>query len=270
MRRAVIVVCSALANLCAINAASADEPAMNEAAVLSVKSGDMIVQQRDGMWRAVKVLAVDNWGDGTQAAHCMSYAPTPTKPTPESLMGEKVHVWHVPINARTFRSGWQLIGNKSPSARELAGFHEYLKRTDFPRYLTVTGKDVDTIIAAANGHYKRANSLGNSGKPREALIEYDKAIELFPLFYEAIDNQAFTYMELGEFETALKAFEDSLRVNPNGVTAFFSRGECLLKLGHLERAEAVFEEGIVKFPEQRDLFARFREVVRSQRQIQSR
>lgn len=73
MRRAVIVVCSALAGLCAINAASADERAIKEAAMLSVKSGDMIVQQREGMWTAVKVLAVDNWAAGAQAAHCMSY-----------------------------------------------------------------------------------------------------------------------------------------------------------------------------------------------------
>lgn len=270
MRRVVIAVCSVFANLFATSVSSAAEPTMKEAAMLNVKLGDMIVQQREGTWTAFKVLAVDNWADGTHTAHCMAYEPTAIEPTPEALKGGKVRAWHVPIDARTFRDGWQLISNELPSAHELVGFHEYLRLTDFPRYLTVTGKDVDTIIGAANEHYKRAYALGDAGKRREAIIEYDKAIDLFPLFYEAIDNRAFTYMELGDLNTALKDFEESLRINPIGVTAFFSRGECLLKLGHLERAEAVFEEGISKFPEQRDLFTRFREVVRSQRRVQPR
>ena len=75
----------------------------------------------------------------------------------------------------------------------------------------------------------------------------DNAVDLFPLFYEAIDNRAFTYMELGKVAEALQDFETSLEVNPDGEAAFFSRGECLMKLGQLLAAEAVFQEGQTKF-----------------------
>lgn len=64
-------------------------------------------------------------------------------------------------------------------------------------------------------------------------------------------------MEFGDYATALMGFEDSLRVNPNGNSAFFSRGECLLRLGRLEEAQQVFEEGRERFPEHREMYVRY-------------
>ena len=72
-------------------------------------------------------------------------------------------------------------------------------------------------------------------------------------------------MELGRYDRALQDFERSLQVNPDGTAAFFSRGECLMQLGQLEAAEAVFEQGLARFPEQRDLFAEFLHRVRGLR-----
>jgi tetratricopeptide (TPR) repeat protein len=70
-------------------------------------------------------------------------------------------------------------------------------------------------------------------------------------------------MELGKFEEALLDFEASLRINPGSMSAFFSRGECLMKLGQSSAAEAVFKEGQTRFPEERALFTQFLEQVRA-------
>lgn len=229
---------------------------------LTVGPGDIIVQKDENGWTAIKILAVDPWPDGTAAAHCLTYKSVLAKPTIHSLGRAEVLVWHAPIDAGSFSRGWERLGNHAPSKEELDGFVEYLKLTDFPRYVAFTSQDSKEIVRKANEHYQRAYALGNQDKRLEAIAEYSKAVELFPLFYEAIDNRAFTFMELGKIREALSDFEQSLRVNPDGVAAFFSRGECLMKLGDFKAAGAVFREGQSRFPEQRPMFTNFLEQVR--------
>jgi tetratricopeptide (TPR) repeat protein len=230
---------------------------------LAVRPGDVIVKKDGDGWKAIKILAVDQWPDGSAAAHCLMYKSVLTKPTMRSLEQAAVLAWHAPIDAGSFGHGWERLGNQLPSKEELIGFVEYLKLTDFPRYVAFTGQDSKEIVRKANEHYQRAYVLGSQDKRVEAIAEYSKAIELFPLYYEAIDNRAFTFMELGKIHEALGDFEQSLRVNPNGVAAFFSKGECLMKLGDLKAAEAIFHEGQSRFPEQRAMFANFLEQVRA-------
>jgi tetratricopeptide (TPR) repeat protein len=229
----------------------------------AVNAGDLIVKDDANGWLAVRILAVDTWPDGSATAHCLTYKSVASKPTVDTFRGLPVLIWHAPIDARSFHQDWERIGNQAPLREELVGFFEYLKRTDFPRYLAVTGQDAKEIVGQANEHYRRACALGDQGKRAEAIAEYSQAIDLFPLFYEAIDNRAFTYMELGKLRDALRDFEESLQVNPSRMAAFFSRGECLMKLGELEAAEAVFHEGLSRFPEQRATFAQFLERVRA-------
>ncbi|WP_426713553.1 tetratricopeptide repeat protein [Chromobacterium violaceum] len=190
---------------------------------LVVKRGDLIIQKDGKGWSAIKILAVDPWPDGTATAHCLTYKSVQSKPTIELLKNAAVLVWHAPIDAASFGRGWERIGNKAPSKEELIGFAEYLKLTDFPRYISFTGQDAQDIVRKANEHYKRAYELGEQGKRVESIAEYDRAIDLFPRFYEAIDNRAFTYMELGQIRDALHDFEQSLRINPNGMSAFFQK-----------------------------------------------
>lgn len=228
-----------------------------------LKPGDIIVQPEKNGWAAIKILAIDQLADGTAAAHCLTYNPVPDKPTVASLKLATVMIWHAPIDAASFSTGWERIGNQAPTQRDLAGFIEYLKLTDFPRYITFTGQASKAIMSKARDHYIRANALADQGKREQAITVYGEAIALFPLFYEAIDNRAFTYMELGKNREALNDFEQSLRVYPNGMAAFFSKGECLMKLGELKAAEAIFREGQNRFPEKRAMFAQFLERVQA-------
>ncbi len=260
MFKAIFIILAAIVSALCIASAHAEDPSSKG---LGVKPGDLIVQRGNDGWAVMKILSVDAWPDGTSVAHCLTYLPMPSKPTVESLKKANVRIWHAPINAGSFSTGWELIGNQAPSKDDLVGFIEYLKLTDFPRYISFTGQDSKEIVRKANEHYKRAYALGDQGRRKEAIAEYSEAIDIFPLFYEAIDNRAFTYMELGKFEEALRDFEQSFRVNPAGVTAFFSKGECLMKLGQLKAAESVFQEGLTRFPEQRAMFQKFLDRVRA-------
>src|SRR5262245_17527665 len=232
---------------------------------LKVIPGDIIAQQDGPIWRIVKVLEVDPFPDGTLTAHCLTYNDSTTQPTAASVCALGIRVWHAPILTSSFGTGWDRISNQPVSKAELVGFTEYLKLTDFPRYISVTGQDANEIVRKANEHYSRASHLAERGQRSEAIEEYTRAIDRFPVFYEAIDNRGFTYMELGKYKDALVDFESSLRVNPNGMAAFFSRGECLLRLGQFGQAEAIFQQGLTRFPEQRTTFERFLQLARSKR-----
>jgi len=262
MFRTIITRCAIVISALGTSAAHADESS-KEKQKLMVKPGDLIIRQEKNGWAVIKILAVDPWPDGSSAVHCLTYNPIPSKPTIESLKQATVRVWHTPIDAGSFNEGWEKIGNQSPTKHELVGFVEYVKLTDFPRYVAFTGQDSKEIVRKANEHYQRAYALGDQGKRTEAITEYGRAIELFPLFYEAIDNRAFTYMELGKNREALSDFEQSLQVNPNGLAAFFSKGECLMKLGKLKAAETIFQEGQCRFPEKRAMFTKVLERVRA-------
>ena len=69
-----------------------------------------------------------------------------------------VRIWHVPIDANSFKD-WELVGNQAPLKDEFSGFIEYLKLTDFPRYVSFTGQDSGKIVRKANEHYQEAYAL---------------------------------------------------------------------------------------------------------------
>lgn len=229
---------------------------------LEVSAGDVITQkQDDGSWATILILLVDTWPNGSKAAHCRTFENSASKPDMKAVSRLAIRVGHAPIDAASF-ADWERVGNRAVRDADLDGFKVYLKYTDFPRYLEFTGQDPDKIVSAANAHYKRGYALSDEGKRREAIAEYDKAVELFPLFYEAIDNRAFLHMELGDYRTALAGFEESLRVEPNGEAAFFSRAECHLRLGEFDQAASQFTEGAKKFPANRAQFDRFADMAR--------
>ncbi len=217
---------------------------------LTVKAGDVLIQpQPDGQaWTTLKVFAVEG-----ATAHCLTYEPVQRKPTLESLAQAVVRMAHSPRPAASLAEGWELVGTQAATAAELQG----LKYMDFELYVRLTGQDVATIMRNAEAHFERAGMHAAEGRRIEAINEYGKAIELYPAYTDALDKRAFSFMELGLHEKALRDLEESLYINPEGMTAFFCKGECLMKLGHLDAAEAIFIEGQQRFPEHATQFNEF-------------
>lgn len=219
-------------------------------AQLVVKAGDVLVQPLpNGQgWSALKVFAVDGG-----AAHFLTYEPMSNKPVLAALAQATVRLAHAQRVATSLAEGWELIGNQPASANELQG----LKYMDFELYVQLTGQDAETIMRKAREHFERAGLHGTEGRRIEAINEYCKAIELYPAYIEALDKRAFYFMELGLYEKALRDLEESLYINEEGMAAFFSKGECLMKLGHLDEAAAIFTEGQERFPEHATQFNEF-------------
>lgn len=238
-----------------------DKPATGLEGATPIRAGDVITQDKGHKgWSVIKVLLIDEMAGYGPTFHCLTYDSSTVLPTMDSVRQLPVRIYHAPVAGTAFARGWTVLGNEAASQEELVGFIEYLKLTDFPRYLAFTGQDSKELVGRANALYREACRLGDEGRRVDAIRIYDEVIDIFPLFFEAIDNRAFTFMELGDYQTALSGFEDSLRINPDGTAAFFSRAECLLRLGRFEMARDLFSEGIGRFPEQQEMFRKFRDI----------
>ena len=197
--------------------------------------GDVFYTQHDNQYHLRKLLVFDK---EFECYHVLAYKPLDNLPDKEALDTLEVFAYHLPINKSGFTDP-VLIANTKVVAENLIGYHEYLKQTQIPDY----------YIPIAGQYYSEGLRLTDEQQLTDAIDAYSKAVDLFPSFYEAIDNRAFCQMDLGLWEEAIEGFEQSLAVNPVSMLAEFSIGECYLNLGDYFKAKTQFEKAIALDPE---------------------
>lgn len=67
---------------------------------------------------------------------------------------------------------------------------------------------------------------------------------------------AMEYRNTGDLEEAVRQFEELKRINPDYSATYFHAGQTLERLGRIEEARAMYEEGIVITTRKGDLHAR--------------
>jgi tetratricopeptide (TPR) repeat protein len=215
--------------------------------------GDLFYSHHSGQYWVAKILEIDRSGSSQlpfTVYHCLGYAPIDRKPAPAVLPDLVPEVLHSPIDGDAIERDCTFLASSVVTHNELIGFRTYLKLTDFPRYLRETGQSIEQVVAIAKVAYLRGIEHQDAKRFSEAIAAYSEAVAEFPFFFEAIDNRGLTQMDLGQFEWAIADFQRSLEINADGPLAFFSTGECPLKLGRLREAEAVFQEFVQRWPEQ--------------------
>ncbi len=189
--------------------------------------GDIFYKKVDGKYNLYKLLFDDK---EFECYHILTYSPVDNLPTIATIDNLPVFVYHSPFDKKAF-TGATLLTNKQILADNLIGYHEYLRQTQEPNY----------YISIANGYYKIGLKLTDEKKHYEAIDFYSKAIDLFPQFFEAIDNRAFCKMDLALWANAIEDFKLSLLQNPNSLLAEFSIGECYFNIGDYQNAKRQFE-----------------------------
>ncbi|MCE1245429.1 MAG: tetratricopeptide repeat protein [Firmicutes bacterium] len=92
-------------------------------------------------------------------------------------------------------------------------------------------------------YLSRGNVLFEMGKNREALADYDKALRIDPLCVTALTSKGNVYaLGLNNYKSALKQFEEVLKIAPDFCEAYFFKGKCLMKLGKKKEAAAALEQ----------------------------
>jgi len=78
----------------------------------------------------------------------------------------------------------------------------------------------------------------NLGNPKEALADFDKALEINPRYLSALINKAHVLSELlGRNEDSVKVLDQTLEHYPDHVASRASRGVLLARLGKREQAQ---------------------------------
>ena len=86
--------------------------------------------------------------------------------------------------------------------------------------------------------YLKAASLFADGKVDEAIGEFQKALGLDPLFYDALQGLGMAYFQKGMLDEAIEVGKKMVETNPDDVLAHTSLSMFYQRKGMIPEAEA--------------------------------
>jgi len=95
-----------------------------------------------------------------------------------------------------------------------------------------------------------AGQIMQSGNYREAIVHYDKAIELFPDKAVPYDARGSAYYLLSEYEKALSDYNQAIEADENYATAYYNRGRLLLQSENYDAALKDLQRAITLSPDE--------------------
>lgn len=89
--------------------------------------------------------------------------------------------------------------------------------------------------------YNRGLSLHQNGDYDEAIVAYTEAIRMKPNFANAYNNRGNAWLEKGEYEKSIYDYTVALRLNPQDAAASYNRDQALneLALKHMSRIQTL-------------------------------
>ncbi|MFA1550957.1 tetratricopeptide repeat protein [Actinomadura chokoriensis] len=97
-------------------------------------------------------------------------------------------------------------------------------------------------------HHRRGVELVESGRPEEAVREFDAALGLRPDYADAYYWRGGALTQLNRPAEALNSFEDAVRCNPSDVAALYEKAGALSRLERTDEALAAYEQVIALQP----------------------
>jgi tetratricopeptide (TPR) repeat protein len=96
----------------------------------------------------------------------------------------------------------------------------------------------------AETHYNLNLLLAKMGRTDEALAHYQKALELNPNQAEAHDNLGLLFADMGQPDKALVHYQRALEINPNYDKAHYNLGILLADMGRTDEALVHFQKAL--------------------------
>ena len=140
--------------------------------------------------------------------------------------------------------------------QELRGdYYEYLtwshpQRLD--RICEIQGileEDQQTPDQQASLWWEKGNILAADQNYEAAIESYDKALEVKPDKYEALNNRGTALSALGRYEAAIESYDKALKTKPDKYEAWYNRGNALSDLGQKEAAIASYDKALEVKPD---------------------
>jgi tetratricopeptide (TPR) repeat protein len=135
------------------------------------------------------------------------------------------------------------------SAKSLEDLAEVIEQCRHGLAGLPAGELADSLRSlAAWAHNRRGEILSDAGQSRDALTEYNQAIELDPNCWLALHNRAITSAEQGQAEAALRDLNRVVVLNPGLAAAYRNRGELLAALGRTDEAVDDYGRALAQLP----------------------
>lgn len=88
------------------------------------------------------------------------------------------------------------------------------------------------------------HALHQKQKIARSTEHFQKAIALYPNYYEAYTELGLAFLDLGKLREARRAFEKAIALNPKYSRSYFALGSLLNRLKKYQEAEAVLKKGL--------------------------
>ncbi len=97
---------------------------------------------------------------------------------------------------------------------------------------------VYSFMDDAESWYKQGNDMMIQEKNEDAIVAYDKAIELDPAHISAWNNKGIAMFRLKRYEDAISCYDKTIDLNPNHANAWYNKAKALRGLGqsYLDKA----------------------------------
>ena len=93
-------------------------------------------------------------------------------------------------------------------------------------------------------HLLLGESLARKGKIDEAIVEFERAIEMRPNYVDAYTNLGAAYGQRGMLDQSISASKKAVELDPHNAKAYYNLGNAFGKRGNYEEAFAAFFKAI--------------------------
>lgn len=94
----------------------------------------------------------------------------------------------------------------------------------------------------------KGTALNNLGRLKEALVCFDKALEILPRFDAAWLDKGVALTKLGRTKEAIECYERALEINPKSANAWYNFGTAQQNQGKIEEALASYDQAVALNP----------------------
>src|SRR6516162_10540792 len=96
----------------------------------------------------------------------------------------------------------------------------------------------------ASAYYNRGLAYGHKGDFDRAIRDFDQAIKINPNYVEALYSRGLTYSNKGLWDRAIQDYDEAIKLNPNYVRAISNRGSAYLAKRQYDRAIQDYDQAI--------------------------
>ncbi len=145
-------------------------------------------------------------------------------------------------------------GDKVYIRQELKQYFNIEEKTlfqDIYGFAQVNNTKHKLSIKTATDYFQEAYEEDNA---EQAIVLYQKAIEIKPDMHEAYNNMGIFYSELEKYQEAINAYQKAIKIKPDNHEAYYNMGNAYGKLGEYQKAINVYQKAIEIKPDEHNAY----------------